>query len=162
MDAGQRAGGLAIRGGRGTTVPKAEDPGGTQHKRGGHCQVRNSHKSLQVVRLGRQHRGRQAGDSVLEVGRKGEQLPGAGNPAGRGREQEMSRLCPLEPAAGAGEQEAPHLCPAPAGTLWPQPPGSGRTQGEFGSCVTLDKSPSLSGPQLPHLKPEPFATCLVC
>lgn len=71
MDSGQRAKGLAIRGVRGTTVPEAEDPGGTQHKQGGHCRVRNSHKSLQVVCLDSQCRGMQAGDSVLEVGLKG-------------------------------------------------------------------------------------------
>lgn len=78
MDAGQRARGLAIRGGRGTTVPKAEDPGGTQHKWGGHCQAKNSHKSLQLVCLGSQCRGMQAGDSVLEMGREGR--PGGDRP----------------------------------------------------------------------------------
>lgn len=32
----------------------------------------------------------------------------------------------------------------PASTLWPQPPESGKTLAESGSCVTLDQSPPLS------------------
>lgn len=81
---------------------------------------------------------------------------------GAGNERVLSTVSePLEPPAAAAEQEAPRLCPVSARAPWPRPPGPGRTRG-LGSCVPLDKSPPLSGPQLPHPKPEPCATHLVC
>ena len=69
---GPRAIVQGIREGGGTTVPEVEEPGGTQHKAGGHCHVTNIHKSLQAVCCGQPvPREVRAGDSVLEMGHEG-------------------------------------------------------------------------------------------
>lgn len=93
---GLRARAQAVRKGGGTTVPEVEEPGGTQHKGGGHCHVTDTHKSLQAVCCGQPGpRGcgqetqcwkwaRKGGEVLTSPGRG---YPEQGNCTGRGREQ---------------------------------------------------------------------------